>query len=99
MRKLLTLKNTFRIHNVFKFSVAKQSETAIFSNSFLNSANVNFLEKQYASWVADPNSVPLSFSKFFVTLSGQNSQTDTVFDENVKLRLFRVWPLLMKLFV
>jgi hypothetical protein len=43
MRRLLTSKATKGLINRFSFSTAKLPETAIFSNSFLNSANVNYL--------------------------------------------------------
>ena len=81
MRKLLTSRVPFRLYNAFRFSTVKQSETALFSNSFLNSANVNFLENQYAKWVTDPSSVPQTFAKFFNSLATGETKTEAVADK------------------
>ena len=94
MRRLLTSKTSKALLNRFAFSTAKLPETAVFSNSFLNSANVNYLEKQYSNWVSDPSSVSQTFATFFNGLN-QGTKQHTV-DANVHLYSFRAYQALMK---
>lgn len=85
MQRLLSSK-TSNLLSAFRFSTTKLKETALFSNSFLNSANVNYLENQYSKWASDPSSVAPSFATFFNSLSTRRTKT-TPSDPNVQFLL------------